>query len=747
MMPRYPIHGTRHHGAAPRLVLVVAMLASALAAAAVPAQVPAHGTIVAGSGAWTQEAKLLADVAANNDYAGRAVALDGDTAVVGAAGADVGANPDQGAAFVYVRIGDVWTQQARLAADDGMGGDEFGFSVAISGDSIIVGARFAAIGGVAGQGAAYVFTRSGGSWTQQAKLAAADGAAFDGFGNSIAIDGETVVVGAQNASVNGNTSQGAAYVYSRSGSDWMPQAKLVASDGAPWVQFARAVSVRGDTAVIGAVSATVGGNAGQGAAYVYTRDGASWSERVRLLADDGESWDGFGGAISLDAGQVLVGASSNGMAGEGAAYVFTGAGADWTQQGKLVADDAFNGDAFGNSVALSGDTAIAGSLFSDIPGIENAGAAYVYRRSAGAWEQAAKLVASDASMGAEFGIGTALEGNRAVIGAEFAGSEGNWPGAGYVFDASAGTCTTPLLESFDGVVAPAMPSGWTITAVQGGGSWQTVGDMADSAPNAAFAPDLPSPSDTWLDSPVFVPQSGATLSFRQRYDLEPTYDGALLEISIAGAPFVDFVAAGGSFVEGGYVDTMIGTSAIAGRSAWTGDSGAFVDSSATYPASAIGQPVRLRWRIASDVSAAHAGWWVDTVSFGCSDVPQALAAVAPMQLAFTLAAGAAAADTLSIANMGDAGSHLQFGLDESEANCAATADVPWLDATPNGGEVGAGGTQDVTVSIDAGGLGLGEHAAVLCVHTSDATHALVAVPITLNITAPDLIFIDGFENP
>jgi hypothetical protein len=282
---------------------------------------------------------------------------------------------------------------------------------------------------------------------------------------------------------------------------------------------------------------------------------------------------------------------------------------------------------------------------------------------------------------------------------------------------------------------------------QGGGSWQTIGDAVDSAPNAVFAPDLSSPSDTWLDSPVFVPQAGATLSFRQRYDLEPTYDGAVLEISIAGAPFVDFADAGGSFAEGGYADTMIGTSAIAGRSAWTGDSGTFITTSAMYPASAIGQPVRLRWRIASDVSAAHAGWWVDTVSFGCSDVPQALAAVAPMQLAFTLAAGATAVDTLSMANVGDAGSQLQFSLDETEATCAATADVPWLDATPAGGDVGAGGTQDITVSVDAGGLGTGEHAAVLCVHTSDATHALVAVPVTLTVSAPDLIFIDGFENP
>jgi hypothetical protein len=412
-------------------LVAASLLVSPIANAATPATYP---SIVAGTSDWTQSARLVADGAANNDYAGRAIALSGDTAVVGAAGADVGDNPDQGAAFVYVREGGVWTQQARLVSDDGVGGDEFGFALAIAGDSVVVGARFAGIAGVAGQGAAYVFTRSGTTWTQQAKLVAADGASFDGFGNSVAIDADSVVVGAQNATVDGNTSQGAAYVYTRSGDSWSAQGKLSASDGVAWVQFARAVSVRGDTAVIGAVSATIGSNAGQGAAYVYTRDAGNWSERAKLVADDGEAWDTFGGAVALDAGEVLIGASSNGPAGQGAAYVFTGSGASWTQQGKLSADDAFNGDDFGGSVALSGDTAIAGSMFSDLPGTTNTGAAYVYTRSAGVWTQQAKLIADDASQGAEFGIGVALDGTTALIGAEFSGGDGYWPGAGYVFD-------------------------------------------------------------------------------------------------------------------------------------------------------------------------------------------------------------------------------------------------------------------------------------------------------------------------
>ena len=745
-MPLHPIGHARRAARSSALAFIAAFFIP-LASAAAPVAA-AHGGVIAGNAGWTQEAKLLADVAANNDYAGRAVAISGDTAVVGAAGADVGGNDGQGAAFVYVRSGGAWTQQARLVAGDGVGGDEFGFSLAISGERIVVGARFAAIGGIAGQGAAYVFERSGTSWTQQAKLSAADGAAFDGFGNAVAIDGDIVVVGAQNAAVNGNASQGAVYVYAFDGA-WNFESRLAASDGAAWVQFGRAVSVRGDSVLVGAVSATVGANQGQGAAYVYARDGASWSERARLVADDGEAWDGFGGAVSLDAGQAIVGASSNGMAGQGAAYVFTGSGADWIQQGKLSASDAFNGDGFGTSVALSGGTAIAGSLFSDLVVAQNAGAAYVYTRTGGTWSQQAKLVAADASDGAEFGIGVALDGTTALIGAEFASGADGWTGAGYAFSASAGTCTTPLTEAFDGVAAPALPSGWSVTSAQGGNAWWTVADAVDSGPNAAFAADPSSPSDTYLDAPVIVPQAGAMLAFRQHYDLESTYDGGVLEIAIAGGAFLDFVDAGGSFIEGGYADTMIGSSVIAGRAAWTGDSGGYVTTRANYPPAAIGQPVRLRWRVASDVSAAGSGWWVDTVSFGCSDVPQAHAQVSPLQFAFTLAPGGNASDTLHVGNGGDVGSMLSFAIGESGGMCATPADAPWLTATPPGGDVAAGATQEVGVNVDATGLAAGMHMATLCVQTSDASNAMLAVPVTLNVSGsdPDLIFADGFDTP
>ncbi|MBW1789419.1 MAG: IPTL-CTERM sorting domain-containing protein, partial [Deltaproteobacteria bacterium] len=170
---------------------------------------------------WTQQKKLTADVGAIRDYFGHAVALSGETALVGARGAKVGSNDDQGAVYVFVRSGTTWTPQEKLTADDGAADDEFGNAVALSGATALVGARDADVGGNDRQGAVYVFVRSGATWTQQEKLTADDGAAGDDFGRSVALSGATTafsrgataLVGAREADVGGNRDQGAAYVF------------------------------------------------------------------------------------------------------------------------------------------------------------------------------------------------------------------------------------------------------------------------------------------------------------------------------------------------------------------------------------------------------------------------------------------------------------------------------------------------------------------------------------------------------
>ncbi len=199
-----------------------------------------------------QTTRLEAGDGVAEDYFGAAVAISGDTAIVGAPRNDIGADADQGAAYVFVRSGGTWTQQDKLRAATGTVGDFFGGSVAISGDTVIVGAYFNDVGANANQGSVYIFTRSAGVWTQQEKLTAGDGAANDLFGFSVAIDGDTAIIGAHLADAGMNVNQGAAYFFTRSDGAWSQTQKLAASDAAAGDLFGFSVALDAETAVIGA---------------------------------------------------------------------------------------------------------------------------------------------------------------------------------------------------------------------------------------------------------------------------------------------------------------------------------------------------------------------------------------------------------------------------------------------------------------------------------------------------------------
>jgi uncharacterized repeat protein (TIGR01451 family) len=205
---------------------------------------------------------------AENDRFGRSVAIDGDTVVVGAYNADLGDIIGAGAAYVFTLDGSIWTEQQKLSASDKAGGDYFGRSVAIDGDTIVAGAYRADPGG-SNAGAAYVFTRTGSTWTEQQKLTASDKAENDYFGRSVAISGETVVVGAYNADLGDITDAGAAYVFTRTGSTWTEQQTLTASDAAAEDRLGLSVAISGDTVVVGACAADPGGVDRAGAAYVF----------------------------------------------------------------------------------------------------------------------------------------------------------------------------------------------------------------------------------------------------------------------------------------------------------------------------------------------------------------------------------------------------------------------------------------------------------------------------------------------
>jgi len=319
-------------------------------------------------------AKLLAADGDANDYFGRAVAVDGDTVVVGAPDDD-DKGTSSGSVYVFTRTGATWTQQAKLTAADGAANDYFGRAVAIDGDTLVVGAHQDDDKGSA-SGSAYVFTRTGGTWTQQAKLVPADGTAGDYFGFAVAVDADTIVVGAYGDDDKGADS-GSAYVFTRTGATWTQQAKLTAPDGTANDYFGHAVAVDAGTIVVGAYGDDDKGDY-SGSAYVFTRTGGTWTQQAKLVPADGAAYDDFGTAVAINANTIVVGAHKDDDKGtdSGSVYVFVRTGATWAQQAKLTAPDGTAGDWFGRAVAVDGDTIVVGAPYDDDKG-DNSGSVWV----------------------------------------------------------------------------------------------------------------------------------------------------------------------------------------------------------------------------------------------------------------------------------------------------------------------------------------------------------------------------------
>jgi hypothetical protein len=378
-------------------------------------------------------AKLLSSSGAPGDQFGLFVALDGDTAIVGAP-MDDDNGPGSGSAYVFVRSGGMWREQAKLLASDGQGLDRFGVSVAVTGDTVIVGADD---GGGFGTGSAYVFVRSGGTWTEQAKLLASDGSPGDAFGFGVAASGDRALVGAWAAEDPDRPgfTYGAAYVFERSGTTWTEQAKLLASDGESSDLFGASVALSGETAVVGAAAVDNNRVQNVGAAYVFVGDGGTWTEEAKLLASDGTQGDNLGASVTVTGDTVVAGAPRDDEINihAGSAYVFVRSGNAWTEEAKLLASDGSFSDLFGWSVAVSGDTVVAGAPGDDANGFRS-GSAYVFVRQESTWTEKFKLLASDGAVRDAFGETVAVSGDAAVVGAS--GDDGDGPDSGstYVFE-------------------------------------------------------------------------------------------------------------------------------------------------------------------------------------------------------------------------------------------------------------------------------------------------------------------------
>jgi hypothetical protein len=403
---------------------------------------------------------------------GATVAMANEILVVGSPQAPVGSEEQAGAVDVYVSNADVWTHQARLVASVPGAGEHFGAAVSVSHNTIVIGA-FGNDDRATNAGAAYVFVREGAVWTQQAVLTASNSEAADYFGWSVAITNDTIVVGAYAEDSDGfgvnpgaaaemnNSAEGsgAAYVFSRSGTVWSQQAYLKASNTGFGDAFGWSVAASMDTVIVGALLEDGDGTSqsnnsavASGSAFVFVRNGGTWSQQAYLKASNVDSGDAFGGSVSAAFDSLLIGApyessagvgvdspsqSDNTSEGAGAAYVIRRASdGSWSQQAYLKATNSDAGDEFGGSVAIAGDLAIVGaanegsdaigvgsadSLSNTAPG---AGAAYCFTRTGSIWSPEGYLKASNTESDDHFGFSVAAFGENLIAGATGEDSNG-----------------------------------------------------------------------------------------------------------------------------------------------------------------------------------------------------------------------------------------------------------------------------------------------------------------------------------
>ncbi len=373
-------------------------------------------------------AKLLADDGAAADLLGYSVAISGTTAIVGAL-LDDDNGSGSGSAYIFEDTGSGWTQIAKLTASDGAEKDYFGCSVAISGSVAIVGAKQTYDISGSGPGLAYVFEDTGAGWIQVAKLTAGDSALGDYFGCSVSISGTVAIVGADGDDDNGGSS-GSAYVFEDTGTGWIQVAKLTADDGEVADRFGGSVSISGTTAIIGASGDDDNGSS-SGSAYIFENTGSGWSQVVKLTADDGAAYDRFGDSVSISGTTAIVGAWGDDENGDssGSAYVFQDTGTGWIQVAKLMADDAAVGEYFGQSVSISGSEAIVGA-FGDGPAYSSA---YLFEHTASGWTQLIKLTTGGGSPNDGFGLCVSINNGMVIVGAPYDDDHGNAAGSAYVF--------------------------------------------------------------------------------------------------------------------------------------------------------------------------------------------------------------------------------------------------------------------------------------------------------------------------
>jgi hypothetical protein len=417
----------------------------------------------AAAGGWADEAKVTASDPSAAAHFGVSVSLEGDVAVMGA-------DQDQqfaGAAYVFRRVGTSWIEEAKLVASDAEVGDRFGAALAVSGNRIVVGAP--------GEdtlaqeaGAVYVFDRGPAGWSETAVVRAGDGFADQYFGAAVAVDGDRLAAGGPIRFPDAGAPPGAAYVFERTGPAWTQAAKVEASPAVNGDLFGWAVALGGDTLAVG-VPEFDGTAVQSGAVFVFVRAGGLWTQQAKLKGSGASAGDLLGSSVAISGDTIVAGAPE--YASQGAGYVFQRNGTDWSEQARLEEPANGAGAQLGRSAAIDGDAIVLGSNYTGF--FSSSGAAHVFRRSGAAWGAGALLLPSDGEALDLFSTGVALSGEVALVGSPFEDEAGPSAGAAYFYrdsgvatycvaGTSASGCRAAL--SAAGRASASAPSGFVVSA-------------------------------------------------------------------------------------------------------------------------------------------------------------------------------------------------------------------------------------------------------------------------------------------
>jgi len=371
---------------------------------------------------------LTTDDAFKNAEYGRSVAIDGNLVAVG-----MGGDGAVGAVYLYKRQGMIYVPEATLDFPDAIPGactdndpendfgncPEFGRTVAIQGNTVFVGARFAQAGTTQGAGAVYVFKKNKNTWRYEDKVVSPAPQTEDNFGRALAIQGNLLVVTARK-----NTAErGAVYVFEKKGDQYVHKVTLEASDSADGDYFGQSVGLQGSFLVIGARNTAGPNGATAGGFYLFRQKGGQWIEVTKMTPPGGKNDDQYGFAIAINGDTIVVTArraDPSGVKNAGAAYVYSLKGDSVELVTKLIASDARANDEFGQSVAFAGDVIAVGAWKYDVGTIDEKtgeGSIYLFHQKGGQWIQIGKIIASDGMPGDEFGYSLAAQGNRMVTGA------------------------------------------------------------------------------------------------------------------------------------------------------------------------------------------------------------------------------------------------------------------------------------------------------------------------------------------